>query len=145
MGHSAADTPTYAGVAYPADADHMGHVNIARYAAMFDAANWSFFARHGLTRSYFEASGCGMAALAQETTYHKELFPGDTVVIYSELLEVRPKTIRYRHQLRRATMGDLVATSEFISAHLDRAQHRAAPFPEDVLSLLRENVVTHPE
>ncbi len=139
------ETPTYVGVVYPSDADHMGHVNIARYAAIIDAANWTFFARHGLSRPYFDASGCGMAALAQETTYHKELFPGDTVVAFTQLLEVREKTIRYRHQVRRSTTGDLVATSELIAAHLDRALHRAVPFPPEILAALRSGVVTHPE
>ncbi|MDA8344505.1 MAG: thioesterase family protein [Thermaerobacter sp.] len=144
-GPSTEETPTYVGVVYPADSDHMGHVNIARYAAIFDAANWTFFARHGLSRPYFEASGCGMAALAQETTYHKELFPGDTIVAFTELLEVREKTIRYRHQVRRSTTGDLVATSELIAAHLNRTQHRAVAFPAEIREALRSGIVAHPQ
>ncbi len=144
-GLSAEETPTYVGAVHPADADHMGHVNITRYAAIFDAANWTFFARQGLTRAYFEQSGCGMAALAQETTYHKELFPGDTVVAFTQLLELRERTVRFRHQLRRSTTGDLVATSEFLTAHFDRTQHRAVPFPAEIRSALRSRVVAHPE
>ncbi len=144
-GLSAEETPTFVGVVYPSDADHMGHVNIARYAQIFDAANWTFFARNGLSRPYFDMSGCGMAALAQETTYHKELFPGDTVVAFTELLEVREKTIRYRHQIHRSVTGELAATSELIAAHLERSQHRAVPFPAEILSALRNRVVARPD
>ncbi len=137
--------PTYVGVVYPWEADHMGHINIARYAEIFDAANWGFFARLGLGRPYFEASGFGMAALTQEATYHKELFPGDTVAVYSDLLELREKTIRYRHYLRLSQDGQLVATCEFIAAHLDRSVRRATAFPAEVAASLRGKVVMHPE
>ncbi len=137
--------PTYVGVVYPWEADHMGHVNIARYAEIFDAANWGFFARLGLGRPYFEASGCGMAALTQEATYHKELFPGDTVAVYTDLLEVREKTIRYRHYLRLSRDGQLVATSEFIAAHLDRGVRRATAFPAGIAAEMRGLIVAHPE
>ncbi len=137
--------PTYVGVVYPWEADHMGHINIARYAEIFDAANWGFFGRLGLGRPYFESSGFGMAALTQEATYHKELFPGDTVAVYTDLLEVREKTIRYRHSLRLSRDGQLVATCEFIAAHLDRSIRRAIPFPPEILSEMRSRVVAHPE
>ncbi len=136
--------PTYVGVVYPWEADHMGHINIARYAEIFDAANWGFFARIGLGRPYFEASGYGMAALTQEATYHKELFPGDTVAVFTDLLEVREKTIRYRHYLRLRESLELVATCEFIAAHLDRSVRRATPFPAETAAALRSKVVTHP-
>lgn len=145
-GRAAEETPpTFVGVVYPSDADHMGHVNIARYAQIFDAANWTFFARHGLNRPYFELSGCGMAALTQETTYSKELFPGDTVVAFTELLEVREKTIRYRHQVHRSSSGEVAATSELIAAHIDRSKHRAVAFPAEILQQLRSRIVAHPE
>ena len=137
--------PTYVGVVYPWDADHMGHANIARYAEIFDSANWGFFARLGLGRPYFEVSGSGMAVLTQEATYHKELFPGDTIAVYTDLLEVREKTIRFRHYLRLTRDGQLVATSEFIAAHLDRSVRRATPFPAEIVAEMRSHVVTHPD
>ena len=137
--------PTYVGVVYPWDTDHMGHANIARYAQIFDSANWGFFSRLGLGRPYFDVSGSGMAALTQEATYHKELFPGDTVAVYTDLLEVREKTIRYRHYLRMTRDGQLVATSEFIAAHLDRGVRRATAFPPEIAAELRARVVAHPE
>lgn len=129
--------PTFVGVVRQSDANHMGHASPACYADMFDAADWVFFTRHGLTREYFEQSGCGMAALTQEATYQKELFPGDAVAIFTTLVEVREKTVRYRHYLRLVEDGELAATSEFIAAHLDRRRHRATPFPDAILMELK--------
>lgn len=134
--------PTYVGTVYPRDVDHMGHANVASYTTMFDSATWVFFDRHGLGRTYFEASGCGMAALSQTTTYGRELFAGDTVVIRTDVLEVREKTIRFRHTLCLSSSGDLVATSELLGAHLDRGRHRAVPFPPQIADSLRRHLVT---
>ncbi len=132
--------PTYVGTVYPRDVDHMGHVNVASYTCMFDSATWVFFDRHGLGRIYFDGSGCGMAALSQTTTYRKELFAGDTVVMHTDILEVREKTIRFRHTLRLASDGEVVATSELLGAHFDRSLHRAVPFPPQIAASLRRHV-----
>ncbi len=36
--------PTFVGVVYPDQADHMGHINVRHYVGMFDHATWVFFA-----------------------------------------------------------------------------------------------------
>ena len=137
--------PTYVGTLYPRDTDHMGHVNVASYTQMFDSATWVFFDRQGLGRNYFEDNDCGMAALQQLTTYTKELFAGDTVAVHTDILEVREKTIRFRHTMALAVSGEIVATSELVGAHLDRKHHRAVPFPAEITQSLREHAVAQPE
>lgn len=123
---------TFVGVVYPRDLDHMGHMNVSRYTGMFDEATWVFFASLGIDRAYMERSSRGMAALTQESMYQRELFAGDIVEIRTTLLEVRDKTMRFRHEMRRRDTGDVVASSELISAHLDRQAHRACPFPREL-------------
>jgi len=132
--------PTYVGTLYPRDTDHMGHVNVASYTQMFDSATWVFFDRHGLGRRYFDGNECGMAALQQLMMYNKELFAGDTVMVHTDILEVQEKTIRFRHTLRLAVSGEIVATSELVGAHLDRKRHRAVPFPPEIAQSLRQHV-----
>lgn len=122
-------TLSYVGVVYPRDLDHMGHMNVSRYTAMFDEATWVFFASRGIDRAYMEREKRGMAALTQESMYQKELFAGDVVEVRTVLIEVREKTLRFRHEMRLLATGEMVATSELISAHLDRAARRACPFP----------------
>lgn len=137
--------PTYVGTVYPRDVDHMGHVNVASYTTMFDSATWVFFDRHGLGRTYFDGSGCGMAALSQTITYRRELFAGDTVMIRTDILEVREKIMRFRHTLCLASSGELVATSELLGAHIDRGLHRTVPFPPQVADSLRRHLVSGEE
>lgn len=131
---------TYVGVVYPRDLDHMGHMNVSRYTAMFDEATWVFFAALGIDRTYMEREVRGMAALTQESMYQKELFAGDVVEIRTVLLEVREKTMRFRHEMRLRATLDLVSSSELISAHLDRAARRATPFPLEIRERLRQAV-----
>ena len=123
---------TWAGVAYPWQMDHMGHLNVQFYAALFDQATWAFFAEFGLDPAYLRESGCAMAAVSQHTEYRHEVFAGDVLEVHTQLLAVTEKTVRFLHTLRRRPQGEVVATSELVAAHLDRAVHRAVPLTEPV-------------
>lgn len=134
--NEAVPTRTYVGVVYPSQIDHMGHLNVAYYAAMFDQATWVFLASVGLNRRYMETTQRGMAAVSQSTEYRREVFAGDVVIIHTALLEVHEKTIRFLHTMR-CDDDAVVATSQLVGAHLDRVHHRACPFPEDIRERLR--------
>jgi acyl-CoA thioester hydrolase len=129
---------TYVGVIYPSQIDHMGHLNVAHYAAMFDQATWVFLAKFGLNRRYTENGQRGMAAVSQNVSYYKEVFAGDVVNIQSVLLEVHDKTIRFLHTMRCNDDDAVVATSEIVGAHLDRVHHRACSLPEEIRERLRK-------
>ena len=96
---------------------------------------WHLFAMTGLTSDYFKKNNKGMAALEQTTKYKAELMAGNLVVIRSEILEVRDKTIRFFHSMENAETGVEAATTELIAAHLDRSLRKASPLPDFV----REN------
>jgi acyl-CoA thioester hydrolase len=126
------DRPTFVGLAYPHQLDHMGHLNVQAYVGMFDQASWAFFDRLGLTAARMAAETSGMAALVQHNEYRQEVFQGTVLEIRTEVLEVANKVIRYRHRMTRRDDGSEVATSEMVAAYLDRHTHRAARLPEDV-------------
>jgi acyl-CoA thioester hydrolase len=121
---------TYRGTVYPWQCDHVGHMNIMWYVGKFDEANWNLFARLGLTPSYLRASGRGMAAVQQNITYRRELLAGDIVEIRSVLLELREKSIRFRHDMTNAETGELAAACEITGVHMDRQARKSAPFEE---------------
>ncbi|MDA8193684.1 MAG: thioesterase family protein [Thermaerobacter sp.] len=121
--------PTFRGVVDSRYIDHMGHMNVQYYVHLFDQATWVLFDRAGLSASYFSATGCGMAALEQHIFYKREVFAGTIITIYTQVLAISDKTVRFVH-----TMEDgqgPVATCELVGAHFDRAAHRAVPFPPD--------------
>ena len=124
---------TYRGVVYPWQMDHMDHMNVQFYTARFDEATWHLFAALGMTTSYFKTNRRGMAALEQRTLYKKELHAGALIRITSELLEMKPKTIRFLHRIYDTESGAEVATTELVGAHIDTDARKAVPFPEQIV------------
>jgi acyl-CoA thioester hydrolase len=123
---------TYRGTVYPWQCDHIGHMNIMWYVGKFDEANWNLFARVGLTPSYLRDSGSGMAAVQQNITYKRELLAGDIVEIKSSLLEIRERSIRFRHEMRNAETGEVAAVCEITGVHMDRQARKSAPFADTI-------------
>ena len=128
---------TYRGVVYPWQMDHMDHMNVQFYTARFDEATWHLFSALGMSANYFKANRRGMAALEQRTLYKRELHAGALIRITSELLEAKPKTIRFLHRMYDSESGEEVATSELVGAHIDTDARKAVPFPEDIVGRQR--------
>jgi len=124
---------TYRGVVYPWQMDHMDHMNVQFYTARFDEATWHLFAALGMTTSYFKTNRRGMAALEQRTQYKRELHAGALIRITSELLEMKPKTIRFLHRMYDTESGEEVATTELVGAHIDTDARKAVPFAEEIV------------
>jgi acyl-CoA thioester hydrolase len=124
---------TYRGVVYPWQMDHMDHMNVQFYTARFDEATWHFFGALGMTAGYFKEQHRGMAALEQRTLYKRELHAGALIRITSELLEMKPKTIRFVHRMYDIESGEEVASTELVGAHIDTAARKAVPFPKDIV------------
>ena len=136
---------TCRGTVYPWQCDHVGHMNIMWYAGKFDEANWNLFARIGLTPTYLRESGRGMAAVQQNINYRRELLAGDIVEVTSLLLEVRAKSIRFRHEMRNAETGEVAAVCEITAVHLDRQAHKSTAFADAILkSAERQLAVPEP-
>ena len=125
---------TYRGVVYPWQMDHMDHMNVQFYTARFDEATWHLFAALGLTTNYFKANRRGMAALEQRTLYKRELHAGALIRISSELLEMKPKTIRFLHRMHDTESEEEVATTELVGAHIDTGARKAVAFPDDIVT-----------
>src|SRR5664279_6003127 len=110
-------------------------MNIMWYVGKFDEANWNLFARVGLTPTYLRQSGCGMAGVQQNISYVSELMAGDIVEVKSVLLEVRDRSIRFRHEMRNAETGAVAASCEITAVHLDRQARKAIAFPAAVRNI----------
>jgi acyl-CoA thioester hydrolase len=123
---------TYRGTVYPWQCDHNGHMNIMWYVGKFDEANWNLFARIGLTPSYLRESGLGMAAVQQNIAYQRELLAGDIVEVRSALLEVRDRSIRFKHEMRNAETGEVAAVCEITGVHMDRQARKSTAFSDSI-------------
>ena len=122
---------TYRGVIYPWHCDHIGHMNVMWYTGKFDEATWNLLSMAGITSAYMKDQQRGMAAVQNVTTYKKEVFAGDTISIYSRVLEVRERVMRFEHRMF-VNNGDLAATTELTAVHLDLNTRKATPFAAGV-------------
>ena len=123
---------TYRGTVYPWQCDHMGHMNVMWYVGKFDEATWHVFNALGLTPVSLRDSGRGMAAVEQTISYKRELVAGDIVSIYSAILEVKDKVLRFSHEMRKADTDEVAATTILTAVHLDTKARRACSFPTDI-------------
>lgn len=123
---------TYRGVVYPWQLDHMDHMNVQFYTAFFDAATWHLFAMLGMTATYFREQHRGMAALDMRTLFKRELHAGALVRITSEVLEAKPRTLRFLHRMYESESGAEAASAEIVGAHIDTVARKSVPFPAEI-------------
>lgn len=123
---------TYRGAVYPWHCDHMGHMNVMWYVGKFDEATWNLFGALGLSPAFLRANDRGMAAVEQNIAYKKELMAGDVVTIYSAVLELKDRVIRFSHEMRKTDTDEVAATTILTAVHLDTKVRRATPFPPDI-------------
>jgi acyl-CoA thioester hydrolase len=128
-------------VVYPWQCDHMGHMNVMWYTGKFDEATWHLMGEIGITPSYLRNHARGMAAVQQETTYKRELFAGDLILIQSGILEMREKVIRFYHEMLNVETRDVVATTTLTGVHLNCKTRKSCPFPSSVLQCGRRRIV----
>ena len=110
---------TYRGVVHQWHCDHMGHMNVMWYVGKFDEATWNLGAQMGMTSQYLKDAKRGMAAVEQRISYRREALVGDIIVVRSAILEVRPKSVRFVHEMFRGDDGDHLATMIVIGVHID--------------------------
>lgn len=117
--------------------DHMGHINVRAYLEFFDHAAWQTYAALGLTASLLRSGAVNLAAVQQNVSYLKELYPGDTVAVRTGVIELREKVLRFRHELTNTETGELAATCEFTIVCLDTKTRKSCPFPPIVAEKAR--------
>lgn len=112
--------------------DHMGHINVRAYMEFFEEACWQLYAMLGMTASLLRSGAIHLAAVQQNISYRKELYPGDTVAVRSGVLELRDKVLRFRHELFNTETNEVCSICDFTVVCLDPQARRARSFPPEV-------------
>jgi acyl-CoA thioester hydrolase len=131
---------TARGTVYPWQCDHMGHMNVMWYVGKCDEGTWQLFTLLGLTPSSLREHHAGMAAVHQEIEYRRELLAGAVYSIYSRVLEVRDKVIRFEHEMRDDETGEVAAAMTITGVHIDTQERKSKPLPPEVLTRARQMV-----
>jgi len=134
---------TYRGTVYPWHCDHVGHMNAMWYVGKFDEATWQFMNHFDITPDYLRENQRGMAALEQNIKYLRELHAGDVVAIRSAIVEVKPKVVRFVHEMRNATDQELAAVTQLTGIHMDTEQRTSCPLPDTIAARMRDAAVSY--
>jgi acyl-CoA thioester hydrolase len=112
----------------------MGHMNVMWFVGKFDEATWNLGALMGMTSAYMREANRGMAAVEQRICYRREALVGDIIVIRSAVLEVKPKSVRFVHEMFRGDDGDHLATMLVTGVHIDAVARKAVQFEPHVVA-----------
>jgi acyl-CoA thioester hydrolase len=123
---------TYRGVVYPWHCDHMGHMNVMWYVGKFDEATWQLLSLMGFTPDYLRTNNRGMVAVEQQTSYKSELHAGDLISIYSQVLEIKDKSIRFSHEMKKQESDEVVATTTLTGVHIDALARKSCSIPAEI-------------
>src|SRR6476620_5163389 len=103
---------TYRGTVYTWHCDHLGHMNNMWFAGKFDEASWNFLVQIGFTPSHMRETNRGLATVEQVTTFKHELLAGDSLEVWTELVEIRERVMRLKHTMHNVETGQECATCE---------------------------------
>jgi acyl-CoA thioester hydrolase len=125
---------TYRGTVQLWHCDHMGHMNVMWYVGKFDEATWNLAAAMGMTTQYMKQNNRGWAAVDQRIAYRREAMPGDVLTIRTAVLEVKQKSVRFVHEMRRGEAGDHLATMLVTGVHIDTVARKSVAFEPRILA-----------
>ena len=123
---------TYRGTVYPWHCDHMGHMNVMWYVGKFDEGTWHLLAKMGATPVRMQEEGFGLVAVEQHIEYKRELRAGDLITVRSSILEVREKSVRFRHEMTNDQTGEVAAAMVIVGVCIDLATRKARVLPGDI-------------
>jgi acyl-CoA thioester hydrolase len=112
--------------------DFNGHFNMAYYSVLFDQCSDEAFSLVGLGPDYVKERNCSYFTLEAQVNYLAELKVGDEVRITLQLHDYDAKRIHFFLHMFHAKHGWLSATMESLCLHVDMAEKKAAPWPDDV-------------
>ncbi len=121
---------TYRGTVYTWHCDHLGHMNNMWFAGKFDEASWNLLVQIGFTPSLMRDSNRGLATVEQITTFKRELLPGDSLEVWTELVEVRERVMRMVHTMHNVETGEECASCAITAVHIDLSLRRSTPIPD---------------
>ncbi len=115
------------------DCDSNGHMNIARYTAVFDEALEIWIARN--LDSLLPATS-GIFVLETHCRYERELREGARFAVVGRLLAADDKRAHFLMRMQDLDRSQRAATAEILTIHVDLGTRRAAVWPDAIRARL---------
>lgn len=123
--------------------DHMDHMNVRWYLALYDEAGDNMYQLYGQTPEYYRAHQTGGFDLEHHIRYLAEVRVGDTVAIRARLLKRSAKRLHYMMFMVNETRGLLSSTFECINSHADLKLRRTSPYPDFIAQQIDALIAQH--
>lgn len=104
--------------------DSFGHVNNAVYLEIFEEARWDFIETNGYGLSKILESKKGPVILELNLRFKKEILNRETILIESELKEIRKNKIMVIYQEMKKEDGSLAASLELVIGLMDLGKRK---------------------
>jgi acyl-CoA thioester hydrolase len=121
--------------------DPYNHVNHSAIIQYFEVGRVELLESIGLGLDTMQEGGNHIVVTAIETRFLQSAAPNDTLVVETEIVEMRRATSTWRQRLLRG--GDVIATQTIHAAFTDRAG-RPRRFPPEMTTAL-ESFLAAPE
>lgn len=118
--------------------DVNGHMNVAYYVLAFDLGVDALWARFGITAAHIQSNNSSTFAVESHVTYWRELKEAEPYLVTAQILAFDEKRIHQFQRMYHAEEGFLAATAEWMNLHVDLSTRRVAPWPESILTGIRE-------
>ena len=122
--------------------DYNGHVTESRYLELFGEATDALLRYIGVDASYLGAGG-SYYTVETHISHLAQLYAGDRVRAFSQVLDWDDKRLHLFHVLIRAGDRDPVATGEHMLVHVDAAAGRSAPVRDGVRERVEALAAAH--
>lgn len=123
--------------------DYNGHLSEGYYVLVFGFATDAVLDQLGLDTEYRQRTECSLYTVEAHVRYLREVKPDAELVVTTRVVDAGTKKLRLCHEMR--VSEELVATEEIMALHVDGAQGRAAPFPEEIANYAAGLVEQAPE
>jgi acyl-CoA thioester hydrolase len=121
-----------------ADVDRMGVVHHGNYFRFFEHARTEFLRRRGMSYAEVEAGGVIMPMVEVQVRYLAPARYDDLLEVRAMLAEVRPASVTFEYELRRAGEDKLLARGRPVLACCN-AQGHPVRIPAPVRALLERD------
>ena len=128
---------TFRRVVDPADCDMLGHMNISRYFACVSDAGLGLMTAFGLGQDQILGGRRQAFAVVHfDTTFHKEVRPGEWIFIRSGLVNIGRRSSTFRHVMYRATDEVKLFEADAKAVLMDLESRRATVVDEGLRSAM---------
>lgn len=128
-------------VVFPAQCDHLGHMNVRYYAHIFDDASFHAWASIGITFDDMYARKAVTVVAHAATDFIQEVKAGSLVKVESAFVKLGTKSTTYHQRLVNVETGVLHAKQKMVEVFFNLETRESVAMPEDFRKIIEKALV----